>query len=173
MVHDCWKPHFNIECETHQLCIAHLMRELQYFVEKRTDQWAYQMKLLLSKAICLKQKMINHSKIDYSKAIQSLEQKLSNLVQIEHLSTNKKLKSFQKKMKKYVQYIFPFLKYSFLPYDNNSSERAIRNMKIKMKVSGMFKTKHGAQQFAIIRSVIDTCIKNSNSIFNALSLIPE
>ncbi len=83
LVHDCWKPHFNIECETHQLCIAHLMRELQYFVEKRTDQWAYQMKLLLSKAICLKQKMINHSPIDYSKAIQSMEQKLSNLVQID------------------------------------------------------------------------------------------
>jgi len=30
LVHDCWKPHFNVECITHQLCLAHLQRELEY-----------------------------------------------------------------------------------------------------------------------------------------------
>jgi len=76
-------------------------------------------------------------------------------------------------MKNYDDYLFTFLHHESVPYDNNSSERAIRNMKVKMKVSGMFKTYQGAQNFAIIRSVIDTCTKNSKSIFNALSLVPE
>ncbi|MFK7810492.1 MAG: IS66 family transposase [Saprospiraceae bacterium] len=173
LVHDCWKPHFKVECKTHQLCVAHLLRELQYFVEKRTDQWAYQMMQLLTKAIRLKHKILSEREKDYSKAILNIEEQLNNLVHIQELSSTKKLRSFQKRMRKYQQYIFPFLRYDILPYDNNASERAIRNMKVKMKVSGMFKTKQGAQQFAIIRSVIDTCLKNNQSVFNALSLIPE
>jgi len=86
---------------------------------------------------------------------------------------NKELISFQKRMKKYSSYLFTFLDDLAIPYENNSSERAIRNMKVKMKVSGMFKTYHGAQNFAIIRSVIDTSTKNNKRIFNALTLIPE
>lgn len=173
MVHDCWKSHFNTECVMHQLCLAHLQRELIYFIEKRTDKWAYQMNQVLSKAMKLKRIMLTNTDKDYSKAIVHIETKLSKLIHVTQWSSNKKLKSFQKRMKKYKEYILPFLHYPFLPYDNNSSERAIRNMKVKMKVSGMFKTRQGAQEFAIIRSVIDTCIKNNRNIFKALSLIPE
>ena len=35
------------------------------------------------------------------------------------------------------------------------SERAIRNFKIKLKVSGFFRSFEGAERFAIIRSIID------------------
>jgi transposase len=28
LVHDCWASHFQTQCKTHQLCIAHLLREL-------------------------------------------------------------------------------------------------------------------------------------------------
>jgi len=117
--------------------------------------------------------MLENTNTDYTKAKSNIKEKLRKIITIDKWSDNKKLKSFQKRMKKYEEYILPFLDYSFLPYDNNSSEQAIRNMKVKMKVSGMFKTKKGAQNFAIIRSVIDTCIKNNHPIFKTLSLIPE
>ncbi len=69
----------------------------------------------------------------------------------------------------YKDYLFPFLENSVVPSDNNGSERAIRNVKVKQKVSGQFKTLAGATQFAVIRSVIDTCIKNQVKLFYALS----
>jgi hypothetical protein len=58
-----------------------------------------------------------------------------------------------------------------VPPDNNGSERAIRNVKVKTKVSTQFRTEKGAQRFAILRSVIDTTIKNSQSVFQALTLL--
>ncbi|TXD54749.1 IS66 family transposase, partial [Polaribacter sp. IC066] len=50
-------------------------------------------------------------------------------------------------------------------------ERAIRNVKVKQKVSGQFKTENGAQIYAVIRSVTDTCIKNGQNIFAAFKTI--
>jgi len=35
--------------------------------------------------------------------------------------------------------------------DNNASKRAIRNAKVKQKISGQFKEEQAAQNFAIIR----------------------
>jgi hypothetical protein len=56
------------------------------------------------------------------------------------------------------------------PPDNNGSERAIRNVKVKMKVSGQFRNSEGkgAERFARIRSVIDTTVKNRQDVFCAL-----
>jgi hypothetical protein len=42
---------------------------------------------------------------------------------------------------------------------------------VKTKVSTQFRTEKGAQRFAILRSVIDTTIKNSQSVFQALTLL--
>ena len=64
--------------------------------------------------------------------------------------------------------LFRFLEDPSIPPDNNASERAIRNVKVKTKVSGMFKTELGADQFAIIRSVIDTLIKRKQPVMKSL-----
>ena len=37
-------------------------------------------------------------------------------------------------------HIFTFLEHPNIPPDNNGSERAIRNVKVKIKVSGQFKS---------------------------------
>ena len=55
--------------------------------------------------------------------------------------------------------------------DNNGSERAIRNIKVKQKISGQFKSLQNANIFAVLRSVIDTTIKNGNNVLNTLKLI--
>ena len=58
-----------------------------------------------------------------------------------------------------------------MPYDNNGSERAIRNVKGKNKISGSFKSEHGATRFAILCSINDTAIKNNKDVFKALKLV--
>ena len=55
-----------------------------------------------------------------------------------------------------------------MPPDNNASERAVRNMKVKIKVSGLFRSKQGADDYAILRSAVDTAIKQDLSPFQVI-----
>jgi hypothetical protein len=52
-------------------------------------------------------------------------------------------------------------------------ERAIRNFKIKQKISGFFKSIEGARGYAAIRSIIDTAIKNDQNPLKILNLIAQ
>jgi len=71
---------------------------------------------------------------------------------------------------KHRESIFAFLDYENVPPENNGAERAIRNIKVKTKVSGQFRNNEGkgAGLYAKIRSVIDTSIKNEQDVFSAL-----
>jgi transposase len=71
----------------------------------------------------------------------------------------------------YRQHLFRFLYCYDLPPDNNASERALRTFKVKQKVSGLFRSDDGAGAFAVIRSIIDTAIKNSQSVRSALNCV--
>ena len=86
---------------------------------------------------------------------------------------HKKLYSFYKRMIRDKEHIFTFLFIPEVPPDNNASERAIRNVKVKQKISGQFKLVQAAQNFAKIRSIIDTTIKNNLNVLEALSLISK
>ena len=77
--------------------------------------------------------------------------------------------TFQKSMIKYRNYLFPFLYNLEVPPDNNASERAIRNVKVKQKVSGQFKS--GQHTFCVLRSVIDTLRKRNLNVLEYLQLI--
>jgi transposase len=76
-------------------------------------------------------------------------------------------------MRRERQQLFTFLFIENVPADNNASERAIRNVKVKQKISGQFKTERTAKNFAKIRSVIDTSIKNGMNVVEALTLIAK
>jgi transposase len=56
-----------------------------------------------------------------------------------------------------------------VPFSNNLAEQNIRMMKVKMKISGCFRTKAGAETFAILRSVISTARKQGWNILKTLS----
>lgn len=170
LVHDCWKPHFNTLTKGHQICIAHILRELAYFIEKR-QKWAYEFLKLLLKALNLKKQMLCHPNVDYTTQIKELERQKNDLLNENIEIKNKKLKTLQKRLIRYNYYLFTFLHNPEVPPDNNATESAIRNIKIKLKVSGQFRTFAGAQYYAVIRSVIDTTIKNGKNVFNILSLV--
>lgn len=52
-------------------------------------------------------------------------------------------------------------------------ERGVRKIKIKQKVSGCFRTDEGADDFAKLRSIAETAMKNGNSKFNAILAVVQ
>lgn len=178
LVHDCWKSHFETKSKTHQICTAHLLRELNYFEERYQSSWATSFKNMLYEALNIKKSL---SPADYYSRRDGypinqrteLEKKLSLLLQTQIPENMKEVCTFQKRIIRYKDYLFTFLYYHEVPPDNNASERAIRNIKVKQKVSGQFKTQRGAQIYAIIRSVTDTCIKNGQNVLLAFHTIAK
>lgn len=165
---DRWKPQLKTNAKNHQLCLAHLLRELEYLIQAEKTSWANQFKELLLQAIKLKQTQKAYNK-DHPETCK-IEQQLHTLLaqSICDQNTSKTI-SFKNSMARYRQFILPFLYDSLIPYDNNASERAIRNVKVKLKVSGQFKT--GQEHYCILRSIIDTTIKNGQSVFDAIAAI--
>ncbi|MBK8052265.1 MAG: transposase [Saprospiraceae bacterium] len=84
-------------------------------------------------------------------------------------SKDKKLHTLQKRLNKHQQYLLTFLKVMEVPPDNNFSEQAIRNVKVKLKVSGQFRSDQGASYYAVLRSVIDTAIKRNLNVLQVLA----
>lgn len=171
LVHDCWKSHFQTPSTGHQLCTAHLLRELNYLEEKDKINWPKAFKDVLMKALKLKKRL---DPVDYyypNEERDELERGLSKLLKQKIDENFKETISFQKRMIKYKDYIFTFLYHPKVPPDNNDSEKAIRNVKVKQKVSGQFKSMDGARAFAVLRSITDTAIKNGQNVLQALKII--
>ena len=57
-----------------------------------------------------------------------------------------------------------------VPVTNNQAERDLRMMKLRMKISGGFRTLVGAEIFATMRSVISTTRKHGINIIRALTM---
>jgi len=168
LVSDRWRAQLNTFAKGHQLCMAHLLRDLNYLIELEKTIWANKIKELLLQAIDLKKKLtvFNNSNPE----VKHIEQTM-DLLLAEELIKEKTPKTlvFQRALIKNRDYLFPFLYYDYVPPDNNGSERAVRNIKVKQKISGQFNG--GQEDFAILRSVIDTVIKNSGDIFEILKQI--
>ena len=173
LVHDGWKPQMKTIALNHQNCLPHLLRRLNYLNEKYPKtSWGVKFRALLYKALNLKKKMTAK---DYKMNSQreGIIQELEKLLNNPPCLNKKELFTFYKRMKRETDTLFVFLFIEQVPADNNASERAIRNAKVKQKISGQFKKPKTAQNFAQIRSVIDTTIKNGMNIIQALNLIAQ
>ena len=171
LVSDCWASQLKTKAAHHQLCLAHLLRELKNFQDALKDDWSIGCEALFKKAIDIK-KESKQKGLEYYKAdIENIKQAFDTILNVDESTKHAKVKAFIRRLRKNRDSVFKFLIFEDVPYENNASERAIRNVKTKTKVSGCFRTLFGAHRFAIIRSVIDTTIKNTKNIFEALAQI--
>ena len=171
LVHDCWKPYFSVESNSHQICTAHLLRELNYLEKLYDDDWSASLRELLLEALRLKRKILDEDADCIFTEREQTEQKLDVLLEKPINEKHEKLVTFRARIEKYRKYLFSFLYRLDVPPDNNGSERAVRNFKVKQKVSGLFRSDKAAQNYAILRSVIDTTRKNNQNALDALMAI--
>jgi transposase len=135
--------------------LAHLQRVLIYLEETEKHPFASQFKGLISDIFQLKKEKRIYLKGSLEANL--LEKRLKDLIMMPVCDQkDKKTATFQKSMLKYCNFILPCIYDLDIPPDNKGSERAIRTIKVKQKVSGQFKT--GQNAFCIIKSVIDTLI---------------
>jgi len=170
-VSDCWSAQLKTPAKQHQLCLVHLLRELTNFEDALNCAWSIELKTLFKKAIQVKQELQDIDYLHPPNAITELEKELEKLLEVDSTLFHAKIKAFVKRLIKHRNSIFTFLHYQQVPFDNNSSERAIRNVKVKNKVSGCFRSQAGANRFAVLRSVIDTTVKNNQDVFSAINLL--
>ena len=163
-VTDRHSAYFTLNFLNHQVCVAHLLRELQYLNELDTQQeWSKKVESLLQEAV--------HERNENPQAIidkQPFLIKLDGLLteNLEHMAEQfGKLKNGLIKCR---DYIFNFLENPSIPPDNNASERGIRKVKIKMKNSGTFRSDAGADAFLDLLSIVETTKKHYNSPYAAI-----
>jgi hypothetical protein len=123
--------------------------------------------------IALKRTMLADDYINPSKEMVKLSCELDELLAVDISGFHQKEQAFIKRLQKNRQSIFTFPTFPNVPLGNNASERAIRNVKVKTKVSGQFRNAEGkgADRFARIRYVIDTSLKNGQDVCFALKCL--
>lgn len=178
-VHDGWKPYFGYETCHHALCNAHHLRDLNFFEEEEKAVWATSLKdlLLLTKANVAKARDEGQDHLDQS-SLQEIENQYRKILEGAKLSQpppvrtgkrgkpkNTKQQNFIERLLEHKESVLAFV-YNFrVPFDNNLAERDIRMVKLKDKVSGTFRSSHGADCFARIRGYISTVRKNDGNVF--------
>lgn len=175
-MHDFFKAYLHFLCE-HAFCNAHILRELISVYENTKQVWAEMMLEVLMTALDFskegtkkdKEKSINEISKMYDLAIsKGLEENPDK-----NIDTNKRVKHTKEfnllhRMKEYKENIMLFLKNELVPFDNNLAERALRMLKVKMKISGCFRNQDAGTFFCKIRSFIDTCKKHKLNILEAI-----
>lgn len=172
LITDRWAAQLKANTKGHQVCLAHLLRNIIFLDEAEKHPFAAQFKELLLDIFAHKKISIQQQKAFNSedKEAKIIEKRLNDLLtlSIENEKYQKTL-TFQISMIKLRQQLLPCLYQLDIPPDNNTSEQAIRNIKVKQKVSGQFKS--GQNAFCILRSVIDTLRKRGVDILPCLNLI--
>ena len=167
-VSDSLSAQLKTPAKRHQLCLAHLLRELNFFEQLYHHKWATEMKDLLTRAIKLKDTMTPEEYTGSFGQRTAVINEFDILINQTLPDAVSKIFPFQKRLRKRRHQVFNFLFYPDVPYDNNGSERAIRNVKVKQKVSGSFRSERGAEIFAVLRSVVDTIIKKGGNPFESI-----
>jgi transposase len=142
----------------HQHCHPHITRKLEYCIDCGDKAWAPRGQELLYKSQRARDIIWRD---DFPEDLQmiiqkSFEDRLNKLLTEKIDPKYKKSLTRQKRMLQHREKIFPFLYDPDLPFDNNGSERAHRNLKIHDKVSGCFRSQRGLERHLSLLSIIET-----------------
>ena len=171
LVHDRWASQINTPSKEHQLCLAHLIRELRYLGQILPENtWVKPLKALFEETISLEKSLGD----DYLSRLQMMNDAKSSFASLmKQDAYGKMAKNLKRSLIKHQDKLWHYIEEKSVPATNNSSEQALRNVKVKQKISTSMRTLRGAQIFCKLRSVAETCRKQGTSFFRSLLQIHE
>lgn len=173
LVTDRLSAYFVIETETHQICLAHLLRNLIYLTLLSPEcSWPVEMIELIGEAM-KRWKSEGFSQHLYDEFKPRLDELMEQEIKADPPEKQEAIATFRDNLNKKKDYILTFLNTEGVPPDNNASERAIRPVRTKLKVSGQFKTMDGAEAYANLHSIVQTARKNGQDPFFALQTVAK
>jgi transposase len=184
-VHDAWAPYDSYVDIEHQLCCAHALRELAAVADTAQPDadwcWATQ----ASDALVAIQKLVVDAIASGANAVDSdaLDKQVQlyrSAVQIGITSTAARSDNVMRKHNALARRLRDrqddYLRFATdwrIPPDNNGSERDIRMIKLRQKISGCLRTLTGAKQFCAIRSYLSTAAKHGKHFFEVLVMLAK
>ena len=181
-VHDHLPVYFKYSCD-HALCNAHHLRELTYMFEHEGQKWAQKMidclleiKNSVDKAR-IKGKLIPSAlMISYEKKhMEILRQGFRKNPLLKERIIKKRgrpgktnIQNLLFRLRDYRNEVLAFMYDLNVPFDNNLAERDLRMIKVQQKISGLFRTTDGAEQFCRIRSFISTVRKQGLNVIDSI-----
>jgi len=183
-MHDFWEPYLKYDCE-HAFCGAHLLRELTFLWEVQNQVWAKDMieQLLAVKAAvdgacdcglaALPAERTDVFRTCYLEIIARgyVENPVAKAVSQNRRRGRRKqtkARNLLDRFRDHPDEILAFM-YDFnVPFDNNLSERDLRMMKLRQKISGTFRSPDALLAFCRIRTYVATARKNGLGALEAL-----
>jgi transposase len=185
-VHDFWKSYFDYDCD-HALCNGHLLRELVFLWEEQTQKWAKDMidHLLAIKATVATAGAAGLSALppsDQERFLKTYERIVQagyaqNPVAPAHGPKRRgrrkqsKARNLLDRFRDHPDSILAFMRDFSIPFDNNQSERDLRMMKLRQKISGTFRSLAALVNFCRIRGYVATARKNGVNALDALQRV--
>lgn len=181
LTHDCWYAYDSYEDISHALCCAHFLRELQSIEDNTQLKFPSKVKEFL---INLKERLEKREEISPKEEI-SLLLKYMKIIEegkreeVEYYSTDileaKKRKSkaynLLKRLSRYEEVLKFFIERNVSLFTNNAAEREIRNVKVKSKIQGAFRSEKGSKIYCRVRSYIATMKKNGHKPYDVLKSV--
>jgi transposase len=191
VVHDHFLPYRGMDAVDHAFCNAHILRELQALIEFEKEAWAEQIRdmLLDANAAVNKAREAGATALP-PETVEAFVERYWAAVRL-GLSFHRQLPKLEKKagargrpkqreghnllerLKTFKTETLRFMTDFDVPFTNNLAEQDLRMMKVKMKISGSFRTLEGAQTFATLRSVVSTARKQGHNILQILTAAPS
>jgi transposase-like protein len=184
-VHDAWAPYDTYAGVEHQLCCAHALRELQAVAEAAPPgtQWCWAtqaadalvaMQQLVADAIAAGAHSLDTDALATQVHLYRSAAQLGTTHSAARSDTlMKKHNALARRLTDRQDDYLRFTTNWRIPADNNGSERDIRMIKLRQKVSGCLRTLTGAQQFCAIRSYLSTAAKHGRHFFDTLVMLAE
>jgi transposase len=181
LMHDFLASYLSFENCVHTFCKGHLMRELVFLFEQHQQKWAGELyDLFLEMLRCAQDRKardapLNQKELDqwydrYHKIVGAGRR--ANPWTAEQCAQKRPKQSKEQnlldRLEGYDYCILAFLANLELPFTNNEAERAFRMMKVRVKISGCFRTIEGARRHARIRSYISTLRKQGLPVLEYL-----
>ncbi|MGE5441125.1 MAG: IS66 family transposase [Bacteroidota bacterium] len=181
-VHDCWGAYFMYDNFKHAICGAHIIRELRFQEEIKKRKWACKFKNYLLDLY----KMPYEERVRKRVEIENRFDELCHLADQEEPPPSKTVcpryektgrtkktqgRNLFERMLKLKESILAFAFNKEVPFTNNQAERDIRPAKIKLKVSGSFRSLHGAECYARIQAFISTTRKHNLPVYQELCAV--